>query len=386
MSNVLSPSRIAAGWLAGLAGLTLLFATGCATDSGGSSKASGQPGPPAKDRLLWSYRNTVLNMRAGRYDQAKAELDETLARLGGIYGPDKAAASARRLFSEESKKTFIGEPYERVMAYYYRGILYWMDGEPDNARACFRTGQLIDSDTENKTYAGDYVLLDYLDGLASVKLAADGADALTRAQSHTRATPLPPYAPKANVLCFIEYGNGPTKHATGEYREQLRFREGYPGARSALVRVAGQAWPAPPYDDLYFQASTRGGRVMDYILAGKAQFKGATDTIGNAAIVSGAALAITQQGRRNSGDEIGAGLMLFGLASKLVSAATTPAADTRCWDNLPGYLSFTALELPPGEHTLAVEFQNAAGSTLRVKTTTFTVTAGRDTVLFFSDR
>ena len=58
------------------------------------------------------------------------------------------------------------------MAYYYRAILYWMDGEPDNARACFRTGQLLDSDAENKTYVGDYALLDYLDGLASVKLAA----------------------------------------------------------------------------------------------------------------------------------------------------------------------------------------------------------------------
>jgi hypothetical protein len=30
---------------------------------------------------------------------------------------------------------FIGEPYERAMAYYYRGLLYWRDGEIDNARA-----------------------------------------------------------------------------------------------------------------------------------------------------------------------------------------------------------------------------------------------------------
>ena len=55
----------------------------------------------------------------------------------------------------------------------------------------FRTGQLLDSDAENKTYAGDWALLDYLDGYASTKLAADGSDAFARAQSHTRATPLP---------------------------------------------------------------------------------------------------------------------------------------------------------------------------------------------------
>ena len=56
------------------------------------------------------------------------------------------AARARGLFAAERTKPFIGEPYERVMAYYYRGILYWRDGQPDNARACFRSGQVIDSD------------------------------------------------------------------------------------------------------------------------------------------------------------------------------------------------------------------------------------------------
>lgn len=367
----------------------LLFSTGCATYSDAPIANSGSPAvapqAPRRDQVLWSYRNAAMAMRAGRFDQAKAELEAALAHLGGIYGPDKAAASARRLFNAEANKNFIGEPYERVMAYYYRGILYWMDGEPDNARACFRTGQLLDSDAENKTYAGDYAILDYLDGLASVKLAADGSDAFARAQAHTRSTPLPPYAPRANVLFFVEFGNGPLKYATGQYREQLRFREGSSAVKSAVVKVAGQALGAPSYDDLYFQASTRGGRVMDHILAGKAQFKAASDGIGDAAIISGAVLA-SHQKRRSNADEIGAGLLLFGLASKLVSAATTPTADTRCWENLPAHLSFTAAELPPGQHTATIEFLNAVGAPHRVKTATFTVQPGRDTVVFLSDR
>ena len=374
-------------------GISLLAAgiafTGCATYSERSaSNASSSTGSaqqaPRRDQVLWSYRNAALAMRAGRFDQAKAELDDAIARLGGILGPNKDAASARRLFNEEAKKNFIGEPYERVMAYYYRGILYWMDGEPDNARACFRTGQLLDSDAENKTYAGDWALLDYLDGLASAKLAADGSDALARAQSHTRATPLPPYAPRANVLFFVEFGNGPLKYATGQFREQLRFRAGSSSSKSAVIKVAGQALPAPAYDDLYFQATTRGGRVMDHILAGKAQFKAASDGIGDAAIISGAILA-SQQRQRSNADEVGAGLLLFGLASKLISGATNPTADTRCWENLPGHLSFAAAELPPGQHTATVEFLNAAGTPHRVKTATFTVQPGRDTVVFLSD-
>ena len=389
-NSTLKQSKARAPLAMWLPAVMLVFSTGCATYSEGpasnaASATGSAPQASRRDQVLWSYRNAALAMRAGRFDQAKVELEDALARLGGIYGPDKAASSARRLFNEEAKKNFIGEPYERVMAYFYRGILYWMDGEPDNARACFRTGQLLDSDAENKTYAGDWTLLDYLDGLASVKLAADGSDALARAQSHTRSTPLPPYAPRANVLFFVEFGNGPLKYASGQFREELRFRAGSSSAKSAVVKVAGQALPAPANDDLSFQATTRGGRVMDHILAGKAQFKSGANSVGDAAIISGAVLASTQQRRHNAGDEIGAGLLLFGLASKLISGATNPTADTRCWENLPGHLSFAAAELPPGQHTATFEFLTATGTPHRVKTATFTVQPGRDTVVFLSD-
>ena len=372
---------------------SLLLLSGCATTPQHQVTLTGNilvDGPnmiangPPRDRVLWEYRTAAAAMRQGNYAVAKQNLDDAFLTLGGVYGKDSDAKKARGYFHAESKKTFIGEPYERAMAYFYRGAIYWMDGEPDNARACFRTGQLLDSDAENKAYAGDYALLDYLDGLASVKLAADGSDALARAQSHTRGTPLPPYAPRANVLFFVEFGNGPLKYATGQFREQLRFSQGTSSVKSAVVKVAGQTLPAPAYDDLYFQATTRGGRVMDHILAGKAQFKSGANSVGDAAIISGAILA-SHQKRRSNADEIGAGLLLFGLASKLVSGATNPTADTRCWENLPGYLSFAAAELPPGQHTATVEFLNASGTAHRVKTLTFTVQPGRDTVVFASD-
>ena len=88
------------------------------------------------------------------------------------------AKKARGTFHRESEKVFRGEPYERVMAYFYRGMIYWMEGELDNARACYRSGQLEDADTENKQYASDYVLLDYLDGYITTRLGGDGSDAV----------------------------------------------------------------------------------------------------------------------------------------------------------------------------------------------------------------
>jgi len=375
-----------------MVGVSLLVLTGCATAPSNSAKSfSGNSvvdAAPARDKVLVEYRSALSSLRQERLDEARRLLDDALLSLGGIYGNDKNAKRARRFFSSEDKKTFIGEPYERAMAYYYRGILYWMDGEPDNARACFRSAQLQDSDTENKDYSGDYVLLDYLDGLASAKLAGDGSDAFQRAQALSKSSPLPPYDTKANVLFFIDYGSAPLKYATGQYGEELRFRSQTSLARSANIIVNGQTIPAQSYDDLYFQATTRGGRVMDHILANKAVFKSTTGSVGDAALISGAVLG-SQQGRRSNIDEIGLGLVLAGLVSKVVSAATTPAADTRTWDNLPQYLSFAAFSLPPGQHTVRVEFNDAQGRLLSnfTKTVTLNIPAGaRDSVVYVSDK
>src|SRR6266511_5047442 len=310
-----------------LAGLVL---SGCAsTQSTATWPHSGDPlvdgkaaieQGPKRDRVLWQYRTAATAMRRGQFELAKQLLDDALLTLGGIYGADKDARKARGYFSPESKKTFIGEPYERVMAYYYRGILYWVDGELDNARACFRSGEIMDSDAENKSYSSDYVLLDYLDGLTTAKLGGDGSDALKRAEANARMAKPPPPDARANVLFFVEFGNGPAKYATGQYAEELRFRPGYSAVRAVRLEVDGQTVRAEPNDDLTFQATTRGGRVMDHILANKAVFKSATDTAGNAAIISGAILA-TQQGRHSVADEVGVGLLAAGVVSKIFAAA-----------------------------------------------------------------
>src|SRR5438105_3111941 len=77
---------------------------------------------PEKDRVLWQYRTGLAELRRGNYAEAQRLFGDALQRVGGIIGPDAAAKKARGLFHEESKKTFIGEPYERVMVYFYSGI------------------------------------------------------------------------------------------------------------------------------------------------------------------------------------------------------------------------------------------------------------------------
>jgi hypothetical protein len=342
-------------------------------------------GPP-RDRVLWEYRLAAAAMRQGKFDVAKQNLDDGLLTLGGIFGKDADAKKARGYFHAEAKKTFIGEPYERSMAYIYRGILYWMDGEPDNARACFRSAEFEDSDTQNHEYAGDWVLPEYLDGLATTKLHGDGSDAFKRAQAAAKGIKLPPYRAEANALFFVEFGPGPTKFATGQYGEELRFNTVSSPVGSAELKVDALRIPIAPTDDVCFQATTRGGRLMDHILGNKAVFKSATDTAGNVALIGGLTTAAVSRDR--TAQEVGLGIALAGLVSKVISAATVPAADTRSWDNLPRYLSFASVPLPPGPHVATLQFLDPAGQVLPNLTKTITInitTADRDKVVFVSD-
>jgi len=163
----------------------------------------------------------------------------------------------------------------------------------------------------------------------------------------------------------------------------LMFRHGPNHARRVQVQLAGQTYQVRPYDDLYFQATTRGGRVMDHILANKAAFKTGTDIGGDAALITGAVLATDRDTQA-----VGAGLAAVGLITKVLSAATVPAADTRSWDNLPLYLGFAAFEVPPGQHTATIDFldeQNRKISGL-TKTVTIQVASERDSVVYVSDK
>jgi len=347
---------------------------------------------PPKDRVLWEYRIAAASLRAGRFDEARTQLDAAIPLVGGIIADSRDAARARSLFHPEDTKIFIGEPYERSMAYYYRAILYWRDGQADNARACYRTGEVINSDLENRRWKNTFALLDYLDGFASSRLGADGTGDHARAQAEAGAARLPPYDPGANVLVFAEFGRGPRKIAGGRYGERLMFQVQDSPAHGARLTIGGRVLPLPAYDDLNYQATTRGGRAMDYILGNKAVFKGATDAVGNVALAGSAVAAgdiYHENGERSQGAENAAlALATVGILSKITSAATEPQADTRTWENLPQRLSFAAARLPAGQYPATVEFLDSYGRSIPGETRALTIRVegpGRDTVIFLSE-
>jgi len=155
------------------------------------------------------------------------------------------------------------------------------------------------------------------------------------------------------VLVVVLTGIGPIKTRSGQYGERLMYREGANPITEIQVRQGDRTLArSAPAESLYVQATTRGTRQVDYILAGKANFKQGTQTA--AAVLGVGAIIASQQHGRNAGAVTG---VLAGLAliSAIVSSATTPEADVRMWDNLPHSIFLIGLTLPPGEQKLQVQ-------------------------------
>ncbi len=337
---------------------------------------------PAKDKNLWAYQVALLAMKQGRYAEAQELFGKHLPPAGALLRGGASGQQSRSLFQPEGVKVFYGEPHERTMAWLYRGVLHWMDGEADNARACFRTAQLFDL-SEDSAHQSDWILLGYLDGLITSKLGGDGADALKRARANAGSRALPEYDRAANVMVVLQYGFGPVKKSGGNHGERLAWAGGHSTVQAAVVRNGTKAVRAPVLDDVSFQASTRGLRRMDTVLAQKAGVKKVADVVGDVGVVPGLILS-QPAGTRD------AGLVLLGagLTGKAVGGSVEPRADTRTWNNLPQHLAFAALRLPAGRQRLTVDFYDADGQLLSdlSRTLELDVKPQGDTVVFVADK
>lgn len=291
-----------------------------------------------QNAVLHHLRLGVMALEIGQRETAARSFDEALGSISSIYADNEAAARARSLWYEEGSKDFRGEPYERAMAFYYRGLLDLMDGEYDTARASFRSGLLQDAFAEEEQHRADFAMLIYLDGWASHLLGdrALAQEAFAEARIFRPDLPLPDA--DDNVLVIAESGPSPRKLADGIGHAELVYRRGrrFSEQRAALVTPEG-ASELYPVEDIFWQASTRGGRPVDAILEGQVRFRATAEGIGT--VLSDGALAVAESrswatgtsGSSGTANVVGAiGIVALALASR-----AKPRADTRYWDNLP---------------------------------------------------
>jgi tetratricopeptide (TPR) repeat protein len=315
-----------------------------------------------RNEVLNNMRLGVAAMRVGEKETAKQAFDIAIKGIETVFANNENAQTARSLWYAEEMKEFKGEPYERVMAYYYRGLLYLEDGDYENARAAFKSGLIQDTFAEEEQFRCDFALLMFLESLAS-KLAGDDEMAKTALTELASFRPDYKQPDSYNVLFLLETGYSPRKVSDGPGHSELKYRRGRNfSEKKALLSIDdAKAIPVYPMEDIYFQAATRGGREIDKILKDKVVFReknlqmGSTLTdFSNKAILI--APFVTHGGSLGAMQGIAGGIGILGAVQQMIAINAKPQADTRYWDNLPDSVHVLLGNLPSGTHTYKAFF------------------------------
>jgi len=323
---------------------------------------------PLLSRLvIEGERNAVLNLQRiglaalskGQIDLAGRAFDAALSRVERIYADNPDAQKAKSLWSKESVKDFKGEPYERAMAYFYRGLVYAAGNDFQNARAMFKQADYQDSVAETERFGSDFGLMPFMAGWASycdgdTPLAKDYLQQAAKGDStyeHVVVT--------TPVLVLYEAGQVPMKYGGGKHAELLKWRKRDVPA-PAVTGVCPEQGACVTDGivlgaDVAYQATTRGGRPVDSVLEGKAAYKDGTQTAANvAAVVGQTSMRMAAQTGNRDAANVGIVASLLSLAANAVAGAMTPAADVREWEQLPQSIWLAPITAPPKSDKLAV--------------------------------
>lgn len=303
--------------------------------------ASADPDPsPFKARLASEgERNRVLNQMeiatrqfwAGAREDAAPAFDACIRDIETVFLNDPSVTKARSLWYEEGAKTFKGEPYERAMVYYYRGLIFLANADYENARAAFRQGAMQDAFAEEDQFQADFALLYFLEAWASHLNGDRDLRDETLKRLKVLRPDFPGIADDDDTLVLAETGASPRKLGDGANHSYFVFRRGKGFKENRAVFVQGDdRRMLYPIEDIYRQASTRGGREIDQILDGHVRFKQGAGDVGSA--LTQGATAFSAMG---GGGGIAAGIGAVGAIASLIASNAKARADTRAWGSLP---------------------------------------------------
>ncbi len=315
-------------------------------------------------------RNRVLNqmqlglaaMELGEYSYARESLDDALNRIESVFSNTENATKARSMWHEEGAKDYKGEPYERCMAYYYRGLLYMMNGDYENARASFRGGILQDSFAEEEQFRSDFRILFFLAGWTSQQIGD-----MSRADEFYKELEglLPNFKRPGtddNLLLIAETGTSPRKVADGVGHAELKFRHGRGfKEKKAKFHMGGAELPTQHISDVFLQASTRGGRAMDKILEGKLIFQRDMTKMGTTLMDVGTMGMYASAASGSDGvAAVSGAITAVGAIQTMVAMNAKPHADVRYWMSLPDNIHIATGKIDRNsELNGRVEFMNA---------------------------
>lgn len=330
---------------------------------------------PERDQTLILNYRAHAKLALGYYESARVDY----LRAWNIMNHGKGGGVTEAQFFSERQKWWMGDPYERAYNSWYLGMLYIEAGKPEDAMACFRNAIFVDTgDLEKGEYAADW-LPAFIMRMRVYKDRGDKDGCKTMVEEVNRLAKEPanfdPNIPwlsvdaqwEANTVMMIELGEGPTFTAEGHHGSVRAINQGEYRESYAEVYVNGQSLgQAYKIGDTFYQAITRGGRVMDDILKGKAIAKTAGIATGAAAMHVGRVL-VQSGAKRDSNGTVIAGAVVLGVGAVMLIAGLlmNAEADTRGNVLLPGETHLMMAQLPPGEHDVEIRFFDKDGRELR---------------------
>lgn len=341
-----------------------------------------------RNYALWYNQLGSIYLTQGDYDKALDSFLKAHYLMNNITAFKQLERKAISLTGSEDAKAYKGDPYEKAMNSLYVGLLLYNKGDLENAIAAFKTGILADSDSKAESYKSDIAILYLLVSRISKKL---GDESLSNDYCSVvkGLYSSPDYSIlgfndeliqkmlnlKNNVLLVVEFGEGPFKLRRGQYGELAVINGDRYDITGLNLKIDGKTnsnYQVYSNTDIYFQASTRGGRKMDGILKGKAIFKkNAADTSKGAINLSGQLLDQSNQ----ASDPYAQGILvaaagisaLVSGGAAIMSGITNPKADIRHWTLLPEHIIIFPLFISPGKHKINVEFNDGRYSSSNIK-------------------
>ncbi|MBQ9788041.1 MAG: hypothetical protein IJW31_00375 [Lentisphaeria bacterium] len=312
----------------------------------------------------------LMNGKKEEAHELMMRLHEDLELLFDAESEEKAQS----IWHGEINKVYKGDSYERATFYALMALSFIQQENYEDALRAIKNGLLADADSNSEDAINDYALLHYLGYFAAQKLnyeaeaqeylqAMFGAMGNRNFNGHENNCFSQLQNNNANTLLVVWVGEAPTVACTGEYEEnrtiicgRLPFT-----AMSLAVNASSAFMVANNLGDLDYQATTRGGRLMDNVLANKAAVKKGMEVTSNIFFIAGTGLIIAGGACINSSPTVGICLLgaggscyICGLGIYFIGYMMNPAADGRYWRNIPGQLYIIPLNLPQGEHKIAL--------------------------------
>lgn len=310
---------------------------------------------PHVDYALQSLRLGSSAMAARDWATAKAAFRDATGIIDSFHtntGLQKWVA----MVGDETVKAFKGEPYERAMAHYYLGLLYYADGEYGDATACFRNAlfKLKVYDERNNIQADDSAESEFTIAwflLARCRQRMNDLENAKRCFQLVRENAGPAAAwvtdealnAKTNILMVLETGQGPYKTPYG------------PNAVVADLNPIFSSTPLMPEVWLDGKKLREPALLVNMRNIAKKQKWQTLDTIRYVKGFLSSGIAVQQLA---ASGEVESTML------SIVAKALGPGVnyDMRHWEFMPDNLFVLPLELPPGNHTMKIVFRDTRDS------------------------